>query len=77
MIIFDSFCVFLLEHFDVLWMYLLLSAMFDKIFAKDSKKTSTFMTKLSKRQEIGSILPSTKNNKPIPIEIFKPNKLKE
>ena len=33
--IFLSFCVFPLKHFDVFWMFLLLSAIFDMFFCKD------------------------------------------
>ena len=33
-IIFDSFCVLLLEHFDLFSMFLVLSAMFDIVFRK-------------------------------------------
>ena len=35
LMIFDSFCVFLLEHFDVFWVFLLPPTMFDMAFYKN------------------------------------------
>ena len=50
-IIFVSFCLFPLEHFDFFLMFLLLFAMFDTRFSH------IFRTKQNTRQAIGSILP--------------------
>ena len=43
---FDFFCEFLFEYFDVSLMFLLLLAMFDMVFGKIVQtKTSIFITK--------------------------------
>ena len=46
-IIFDSFCMLLLEHLDVFWMFLLPLVMFDMFFVKifQIRTSNIFMTK--------------------------------
>ena len=60
MILFASFCVFLLEHFDVFWMILLFS-FFDMVFCKDFVP---FFNQIE-RKTGNRFYPPNKNNKPM------------
>ena len=69
-IIFDSFCVFFLEHFDFFKMLLLLSAMFDTVFAKTQNFHFHDQIKQKTDNKLHVLL--SENKKPI-WKLFKPN----